>query len=115
MHIIILQHAISRAELSHCPENYFFDIVKGVVDVDRNLLAIDAEMHADLVSPLLGNGSEQSSLWGINLSLDPDCEEFVIFDALINIRPWDGNRSIGVLDPALRDRIRKVLAEWIKD
>lgn len=113
--MIILQHKITKAELSHCPGAYFFDIVKGVVDVDRNILAIDAEMHADLESLLLENGSEQSSLWGINLSIDPECEEFVIFDSLINIRPWDGNRSRSISDPVLRDRIRKVVAEWIKD
>ena len=35
------------------------EMVKGVVDIEKNLLAIDAEMHADLEQFLLKNGSEQ--------------------------------------------------------
>ena len=56
----------------------FGDMVKAVVDVDRQLLAIDADLHADLESLLLESGSAQNSLWGINLYPD-EAEDFVEF------------------------------------
>ncbi|MEO5903589.1 MAG: DUF5674 family protein [Gemmatimonadaceae bacterium] len=45
----------------------FGDMVKAVVDVRRNLMAIGGEVHSDEESVLLDDGSEQSNLWGINL------------------------------------------------
>ena len=89
----------------------FGDMVKGVVDVDRKLLALDADLHADLESLLLENGSAQNSLWGINLYPD-EAEDFVEFDSLINIRPMSGNRSRGVDDPVVQGRILEVVAQW---
>ncbi len=111
----ILNHTISRADLAHCPEDAFFpDIVKAVVDVDRHLLAIDAEMHADLQALLLNDGSNLTSLWGITLSRDPEQEDFITYDAWLNLRVYQGNRSCTVEDPALREKIREVVAEWIR-
>ena len=37
-----------------------------MVDVDREIVAIDAELHSDLEALCLENGSLQNSLWGIN-------------------------------------------------
>ena len=52
------------------------------------IIAIDAELHADLEGLLLDEGSRQADLWGINFLTDEDeMEEFVEFDSLINIRP----------------------------
>ena len=42
-------------------------MVKAVVDVDGEIIAIDAELHADLEGFLLQQGSKQANLWGINL------------------------------------------------
>ena len=84
-------------------------MVKGVVDVDRELLALDADLEA----LLLEKGSAQNSLWGINLYPDED-EDFVEFDSLINIRPMSGNRSRGVEDSAIREKIMEVVEKWTK-
>lgn len=112
----ILKHQITRSDLSHCPGDYYDNLVKGVVDVDRHLLAIDAEMQADLEALLLDDGSVLSSLWGINLYKDgADCEDFIEYDSVINLRAYMGNRTRGVDDPAMREKVRKVVAEWIKD
>lgn len=53
----ILQTAITRAELAALAENTFGDMIKSVADVKRGLLALDAELHADLERLLLENGS----------------------------------------------------------
>ena len=87
-------------------------MVKAVVDVKRNVLAIDAELHADLEKHLLENGSDQFDLWGINLYFDGDLVEF---DSMINIRPAQGNRSRGVENEATRQKILEVVNTWIEN
>ncbi len=42
-------------------------MVKAVVDVERELIAVDAELHSDLESLLLEDGSKQKDLCGIKL------------------------------------------------
>ncbi|MBQ1790842.1 MAG: hypothetical protein II008_11730, partial [Oscillospiraceae bacterium] len=90
--MLICEQPVSRRDLQQMAAAGFGDMVKAVVDVDRQLLAIDADLHADLESLLLESGSAQNSLWGINLYPD-EAEDFVEFDSLINIRPMSGNRS----------------------
>lgn len=48
-------------------DRMFGGLVKAVVDVERGLMAVDAEMHADEGAFLLGDGSRQQDLWAIDL------------------------------------------------
>ena len=107
----ICEHPIGREELERMAAAGFGDMVKGVVDVERGLLALDADLHADLEALLLEDGSAQKDLWGINLYPDED-EDFIEFDSLINIRPMAGNRSRGVEDPDIQERIVEVVEKW---
>jgi len=91
----------------------FGDMVKAVVDVDRELVAVDAELHSDLEALLLEGGSKQHHLWGINLYPEQEGEEFIEFDAVINMRPLSGNRSRGVEDEEIRKKIIEVVAKRI--
>lgn len=72
-------------------------------------------MHADLQSLLLEDGSDPGFLWGITPSKDPNQESFLSCNAWLNLRVFQGNFSCGVEDPAVRDEIREVVAEWILD
>ena len=92
----------------------FGNMVKGVVDLERETLALDAELHSDLEALLLETGSKQKDLWGINLYPDLQGEEFVEFDSMINVRPSQGNHSRGVEDAATRKRISDVVAKRIR-
>ncbi len=113
--MLILNSQLTKADLSELASKYFGDMVKGVVDIDRGLLAIDAELHADLESMLLEQGSQQESLWGINLYPEMDDEDFLEFDSLINIRPMQGNRSRGVEDEEIREKIKELVEKWIRE
>lgn len=86
-------------------ENFFGDMIKAVVDIRRNLMAIDAELHADLEKVLLEDGSNQEDLWGINIYPDVEGEDMVEFDSIINIRPYQDNPSRDVLNPEVREAI----------
>ncbi|MBI3317416.1 MAG: hypothetical protein HYZ85_05400 [Candidatus Omnitrophica bacterium] len=92
----------------------FGDMVKGVVDVDRQLLALDAQLHSDLEALLLKDGSKQANLWGINLYPEAPLEDFVELDSMINIRPSVGNRSRGVENEAIQKKIFEVVEKWVK-
>jgi hypothetical protein len=101
----IIDSPISLGELKVMAEGRFGNLVKAVVDVERRIIAVDGELHADEEGLLLENGSRQEDLWGINIYPDLDGPERIEFDSFINIRPSRGNRSRGVDDPAVRDKV----------
>ena len=113
--MLILNTPISRTELKDYAANTFGDMIKCVADVDKGLLAIDADLHADLERMLLENGSEQTALWGFNLYPDEMGEGFIEYDSLINIRSWQGNPSRDVLNQDVREKIASIVGKFITD
>ena len=112
----ILGNSIKKNDLLKNSEVVFDEcMVKGVVDVDKGLLAIDAQLHADLEQLFLENGSLQDSLWGINLYPEDEGEDFIEFDSMINIRPRQNNRTRGVENPETRQKITEVVQRWITE
>ena len=111
----ILQQPISRKELAVLAESLFGDMVKAVADVKRGLLAIDADLHADLESLLLADGSAGEDLWGFNLWVEEEGDGFIEYDSLINIRSWQGNPSRDVLNPDIRDAIKNIVSQYISE
>ena len=87
----------------------FGDMIKAVVDVAREIMVIDADLHSDEEAELLATGSRQQDLWGINLYPDLPPEEWLGFDSMINLRPSSGNRSRKVDDPSIREQIRDLV------
>lgn len=115
MTIEIVRTPTTRAHLATIAAAQFGDMVKAVVDVERGVMAIGGELHADEEAALLEVGSEQQNLWGINLYPAERGEAFVEFDSMINVRPSLGNRSRGVEDRALQERIRRVVAALVAE
>ena len=113
--MLILNNPISRAELKAYAANTYGDMIKCVADVDKGLLAIDADLHADLERILLENGSEQTALWGFNLYPDESGDDFIEYDSLINIRSWQGNPSRDVLSQEVREKIVSIVGKFIID
>ena len=87
----------------------FEEIMKIVVDIDKNILAIDAEMHADLEKILLESGSAQNDLWGANVYPMNKADENLEYTSFINIRPSMGNRSMEVKDEIIRGKIQHIV------
>jgi hypothetical protein len=111
----LVETRITKGELGEMAQVGFGDLVKAVVDLKRGVMAVDGELHSDEEALLLENGSAQSDLWGINLYPDLPSSEWIEFDSMINIRPSQGNRSRGVEDPAIRDRVVSVVASLVVD
>jgi hypothetical protein len=112
----LLTGKITLSQLHEMAQLRFGNLVKAVVDIERSLIVVDAELHSDQESFLLDQGSRQKDLWGINLypEFPIDDENFVEFDSMINLRPLENNRSRSVEDPVIRDRILRVVREWVQ-
>jgi hypothetical protein len=105
----ILRTRIALSHLRNNCMNHFEELVKADVDLGREVMAVDAAMHADLEEALLQDGAEQADVWGINLYPDNPRDSFIEYTSLINIRPSQDNFSMEIQDPELRDRIRAVV------
>jgi hypothetical protein len=109
MRVIRPGEKLAIDDLKRMASGRFGDMVKAVVDVERGIMAVDAELHADQEALLIEEGSQQSDLWGINLYPDLGGEDFVEFDSMINLRPSQDNRSRGVEDQNRRTRILTIV------
>jgi hypothetical protein len=107
-------HPISLDEIRTLAEGRFGDMIKGVVDLERGILLLDADLHADQEATLLADGSQQADLWGINLYPDEAGEDWLEFDSMINLRPSFGNRSRGVDDPVTRVAIAGFIGRVVR-
>lgn len=111
--IRIVTDKISRAEIQELANQRFGDMAKAVIDLARDLMVIGGEMHADLESVLLEQGSKQTDLWGINLYPGVSDDSWIEFDSMINIRPTQGNRSRGVENAELRRKIIELVGRRV--
>jgi len=106
--VVVLQTRIGRSELARLVRLHFEDMVKYVVDVERGIVAVGGELHADEEALLLAHGSRQEDLWGANYYPGRGRNDCIEFTSLINIRPAQGNRGMTIEDPPLRARIREL-------
>ena len=111
----IVQQPVTRATLAAEAASGFGEMIKAVVDVERGVMAIGAELHADEEAALLDDGSLQADLWGINLYPGESGESWLEFDSMINVRPAQGNRTRGVDDGETREAVRRVVHALVSD
>ena len=111
--IQIIRTTVSLEELKKLSEEWSGELVKAVVDVERNIVAIAGEMHADEEQVLLEDGSKQEDLWGINIYPNKDKENRIEFDSMINVRPGQQNMSRSVEDSKLQKTIRSIVDHMI--
>lgn len=109
MTIKIVKEKISQNELEQLARDTFVNMIKGVVDIDQKIIALGGEMHADAERALLEQGSQQESLWGFNLFLQKSKDERLVYESLINIRPWQNNLSTLVQDEKLKQAMRNLI------
>lgn len=110
----IVKDKISKEELEKMAKNTFGNLVKAVVDIKRESMAVDGELHADEEARLIEEGSNQKDLWGINIYPQLTGEEMIEFDSMVNLRPSQNNLTRGVEDPKTQQRIREVVDKLIE-
>ena len=109
---MISHEPIKKKDFYGCTHKDFgVFMVKLVADLRREVLAYDADWHADLEAELLEDGAQQKDLWGFNYYPDNDILEY---NSLINIRPTE-NKSADILDPEIRANVERVFRKWVHD
>ena len=112
--LFLIDSPITRSHLKNDYMNFFNTMTKAVVDIRKEQMVVDAELHADQEQVLLENGSSQEDLWGINLYPDKSASEFIEYTSLINIRPSQNNASMEVEDDSIKIKIREIVFKLIK-
>lgn len=113
MDIKIVEDKISKSELEKLAKEGFGYLIKAVVDLEKGIMAVGGEMHADEEAQFIEMGSKQENLWGINLRFDKGGEDWIEFDSMINVRPSHGNSSRSIESQEIRDKIKKVVGELV--
>jgi len=109
----IITEKIKISELNDMAKDMYGSLVKGVVDIKKEILAVDGELHADEEALLLEKGSMQKDLWGINLYPQLEGDDFIEFDSVINIRPSMGNKTRSVDNEETKEQIKMVVNKLI--
>jgi hypothetical protein len=113
--MVIIDKPIKRSKVKKMAQALFGNLVKAVVDIEKEIMAIGGELHSDEEALLLENGSDQRNLWGINLYPDVDDDQWIEFDSMINLRPSQGNITRGLNDQKIRKKIAKIVGKLIKN
>lgn len=113
MEIQVITEPTSRQEVKKMAQTWFDDIVKGVVDIEKKILALGGEWHSDAEAVLLEKGSAQHNLWGFNLFLNQPADKMIEYTSLINIRPAVGNRTMVIEDPVVKQQVQTIIEKLI--
>jgi len=113
MSVKIIDKKITESELREIAKDFYIDMIKGVADIERGILAIGGEYHMDANAILIENGSRQQNVWGFNWYFDRTGDERIEYVSLINIRPAQGNRSMEVQNASLRDAMKIIILKYL--
>jgi hypothetical protein len=112
---VILTSRIAGPELRRLASEGFGEMVKFVADVERGVIALGGELHADQEQVLLEAGSRNEDLWGGNYYPGRGREHCVEFTSFINIRPARGNHGMEIADSGVRERVRALVFQLIDE
>ena len=114
MNIKLVEDKVSLQELREVAKEFYSTMIKGVVDIEKEIAVFGGEYHADANEVILKNGSRQSDVWGFNIYLDKPRESWIEYVSLINIRPQAGNMEMEIQDRDIRDKVKAILHSKIE-
>ena len=106
----IVKDKIGIAELKEMSKKMFGGLIKAMVDIEKEIMAVDAPMHADLLEFLIEKeNSEPKNLWGINIYSEKSGNDFIEFDSIMNLKPDLGNKTRGVESGEIKKKIIEIV------
>ena len=114
MDIRIIRQKITKPELEDLAKEIYVEMVKGVADIERGIIALGGEWHMDANQVLVEDGSNQENLWGFNIYLNKPREEMLEYNSLINIRPRQGNKSMEIEDEKIKNKIFEIVNNLVE-
>ena len=110
-----MKKKITRDELKTLAHEQYGDIIKAVVDIEQEIMGVGGELHVDIQSILIEKeNSKGVSTWGINLYLDKTGDDFVEFDSMINLKPNLGNKTRGIENEEIKEKIINIVHQLVK-
>lgn len=115
MEIKMIKEKITEEELKKIAQEGFDDVLKAVVDVEKEIMAVGGELHSDEQELLIEKEDcKNENLWGINIYPIKPREQWLDFNSLINIRPSVNNRSMEIQDQKIKEKIKKIVNDLIQ-
>ena len=106
---------LDRPTLERLAYESFDDMVKFVIDIEKNVICVGGGLHADEEAILLENGSRQDDLWGANYYLfDPEESRFE-YTSMINIRPKNNNTTQDIQLETVRVKVRAAASHFFEN
>ena len=111
---MILTKRISLEELKAMDNGYYADRIKFCVDIKRNKVAVNEEIHNDMEIELYDDGSNDKDIFGGDIILKPEIS--ILWEAHPNIAR---NRELHIGQGRLlsneeyRQKCFDVLSNWI--
>jgi len=85
---------------------------KLTADLEKGVLVIGGDLHADAEELLLREGSSQDNIWGGGIDLE---EGKIETTAVLNLRPRLGNDGLEILDPRRREKFISLVKMVFKE
>lgn len=113
--VIKKRRQISKEELGEMAKEMFDNLVKAVVDVEQGIMAVGGYMHADELTVLMEQeNATREHTWGVNIYPEKlEGDDWLEFDSMINLKPWLDNRTRGLEDENLRNKIKEIISSLI--
>lgn len=111
MGVHIIRERATPKQMAEMAEAFGGMLIKLAVDVERGILAGGGGLHSDCEAALLEDGSRQEDIWGADWL--PTTQE-VRFEALINIRPRQGNYGTEIQNPEIRRRVEQIVRRLLE-
>ena len=106
--IVILDAPIETEDLRRLVQEGYGDMVKFVVDIVQERIAMGGDLHSDEEAVLLETGSRQQDLWGGNYYPGRGPDGCLEYTSMINIRPSVENAGMEITLEPVRSRVREI-------
>jgi hypothetical protein len=108
--IDIIKERIDKEYLKKFLDNPFHEVIKFVVDIEKQIIAFGGELHSDAAEKLVEQGSDNRNLWGGNLRFSENKIEYM---SLINIKPTENSFSMDIENKDIIMKIDKVIEKLV--
>ncbi len=112
MGVQIIRERATPEQIAEMARPFDGVLIKLAVDIERGILAGGGGLHSDCEQLLLEDGSQQENIWGADWL--PMARE-VKFEAMINIRPRQGNYGMEIQSPEIRKRVEQIVRRLLEE
>ena len=110
--IEIIKEKIDKEYLKKFLDNPFKEMIKFVVDIEKEIIALGGELHSDAEETLVESGSDNRNLWGGNLYPFRKNDQ-IEYTSLINIRPSQNNPSMEIQSQEIKIKVDQIIDKLI--